>query len=65
MKNILDLRFIIGAFFAVVGIVLIGYALISRSADGHQMNMYGGAVYLVFGLLMLILWFFFPSRIQE
>jgi len=64
MKNILDLRFIIGAFFSLVGLLLVLYALVP-TASGREINVYGGLAYLIFGLLMLLLWFFFPSRIQE
>jgi hypothetical protein len=64
MKNILDLRFIIGAFFSVIGIVLVIYAL-AIAHTGCEINVYGGLAYLIFGVLMLWLWHFFPSRIQR
>lgn len=66
-KNILDLRFIIGAFFSLIGILLCGYAYFAPSGEVsvHQINWHSGLVYLLFGLLMLCLWFFFPVQSKD
>lgn len=58
MKNILDLRFIIGAFFLLVGIfLLIGSFVLSTGPDKTEtVNRWSGIVYIVFSIIMLVLW---------
>ena len=60
MKDVLDLRFIIGAFFLVVGILLLlSSFLIHFSVEGGQsIDRDSGIVFIIFGLLMLALWKF-------
>lgn len=59
MKNILDLRFIIGLFFAIVGIILLIGAEMMQPGIGktETTNFWSGIVYVIFGLFLLILWF--------
>lgn len=58
MKNILDLRFIIGAFFLLVGIFLLIGSFVMQPASGktETVNLWCGIVYIAFSLIMLILW---------
>ncbi len=60
MKNVLDLRFIIGAFFLVVGILLLlSSFLIHFTVEGGQgIDRDSGIVFIIFGLLMLAMWKF-------
>ncbi len=57
MKKLFDLRFVIGLFFLAVGILLLGYHFLSAEskASGSSVNMWGGLLYLVFGLGMVLL----------
>lgn len=58
MKNILDLRFIIGAFFLLVGIFLVIASLVMTTGPdkSEAVNRWSGIVYIVFSLFMLLLW---------
>ena len=54
MQKLTDLRFIIGLFFSVTGlIVLLNYFVVSDALH-PELNLYSGAAMLVFGLVMLI-----------
>lgn len=55
-----DLRFPLGILFAIYGVILAGYGLLSDKAIyqkslGMNVNLYWGLVLLVFGLWMLIM----------
>ncbi len=67
MKNILDLRFIIGLFFSLVGIFLLIGSFIMNPAAGktETTNMWSGIVYIVFGIIMLILWLVGKGKVAE
>ncbi|MCC6286462.1 MAG: hypothetical protein IT249_01125 [Chitinophagaceae bacterium] len=53
MKKLFDLRFVIGLFFLVVGVLLIVYSLVKIS----NLNFWCGCGFVVFGVLMIILYF--------
>lgn len=57
MQKLTDLRFVIGIFFSLCGlIVLLCYFMVA--ADKHpQLNLYAGAAMLLFGLTMLVLFY--------
>lgn len=57
----LDLRLPIGLMFAVFGVLLTGFGLVSDRAIyakslGINVNLWWGLVLLVFGVLMLVAW---------
>jgi hypothetical protein len=54
MNKLFDLRFVIGAFFSIVGIMLLIYTLVT-SETGQAVNGWCGGVFLSFGLLMIYL----------
>lgn len=54
MKKLLDLRFVIGVFFTVTGILLTGYYFISGSAPEAAVNLYCGIAFIIFGIIMII-----------
>jgi uncharacterized membrane protein HdeD (DUF308 family) len=58
MRNILDLRFIIGAFFLLVGIFLVIGSLVMQPGPDktETVNRWSGIVYIVFSIVMLLLW---------
>lgn len=59
-KNILDLRFVIGLFFLLVGVFLfIGSFVMQAGPDKTEVvNRWCGVVYIIFGIVMLALWKF-------
>jgi len=55
----LDIRLPIGAFFALIGLVLTGYGLLGNKAIyqqslGVNVNLGWGIVLLIFGLIMVV-----------
>ena len=65
-RDILDLRFIIGLFFALVGIALVlASFLMETTGDKSEItNRWSGILYIGFGLLMMLLWFFSKTDIN-
>jgi hypothetical protein len=56
MKKLFDLRFVIGIFFLVIGVILLGYGFIaSATTEGRSINIWCGAIFVVFGAFMTIL----------
>ena len=53
MNKLTDLRFIIGSFFSIVGLVLIVTSFIIHPDAGSRIDLYSGLIMGVFGLLML------------
>ena len=53
----LDIRAPIGGLFTLLGLMLAGYGLVGseRAASGTNVNLWWGAVMVVFGLVMLFL----------
>lgn len=58
MKNILDLRFIIGLFFSIAGLLLLIGSEIMEAGVGktETINFWSGIVYIAFGAFMIVLW---------
>ena len=57
MKKITDLRFIIGIFFSLSGLILLLTYFIATESNHPQMNLYSGGVMFLFGLVMLLLFY--------
>ena len=54
LKRINELSFVIGLFFTLVAIILVGgYLLVEALAS--KINLYTGIVFLVFGLSMILI----------
>lgn len=56
MERLFDLRFVIGAFFAIAGILL----LICGFMENVGLNKACGAMFLLFGIVMIALTFVRP-----
>lgn len=58
MEKYGDLRFIIGSFFLLSGVVLLVMAFFfaSQKPYGQQLNLYGGLGIVLFAALLLGLW---------
>lgn len=57
MNKLFDLRFVIGSFFSIVGLLLLIYGLASKVREGQSINSWCGVLFLVFGVLMILLSF--------
>jgi uncharacterized membrane protein HdeD (DUF308 family) len=57
MKTLTDLRFIIGLFFTLSGIILLLCYFLAAEANHPLLNLYAGGLMLVFGLVMLLLFY--------
>lgn len=56
MNKLFDLRFVIGLFFLIIGLLLIGYSFLSDFTEyKKEVNLYCGLLFSSFGLLMLML----------
>ena len=54
MYKLLDLRFVIGAFFCIIGILLLIYSF-QNEDNGREINRWCGVVFGVFGLFMVVI----------
>ena len=72
MNKILDLRFVIGVFFTLIGVLLVGYSFLNPDGQWNlnrsigwdsaynrsvSINRWSGIVFSVFGILMIVLSF--------
>jgi len=66
MKKLLDLRFVIGVFFTIVGILLSIYHFVGTKNEemSSSINIWAGIVFLVFGVGM-ILFSYINNTIEE
>ncbi len=53
MNKLFDLRFVIGSFFFLVGLILFIYSFSEKGR--YAVNHYGGLAFLLFGLVMILL----------
>ncbi|RYZ22061.1 MAG: hypothetical protein EOO16_10535 [Chitinophagaceae bacterium] len=51
MNNLFDLRFVIGAFFTIAGLMLFVYSFFDREAINH----WCGLLFVAFGVVMILL----------
>ena len=56
MNKLFDLRFVIGSFFSIVGLLLLIYSFLTKQLD-QSVNKWCGGVFIVFGVIMIILSF--------
>lgn len=55
MQKLLDLRLLIGVFFAIIGSLLLGYAYIYHEGSARVINVWCGGLFLLFGTIMILL----------
>lgn len=55
MNKFFDLRFVIGAFFFVVGILLLLYSFTNPTIEHAAVNRWSGIFFLVFAVIMMLL----------
>lgn len=61
MNKLFDLRFVIGCFFGIAGLLLLGYGLMEEK--GSSINQGSGIGFLLFSAVMLFL--SFRSKSQD
>jgi|GEM_PF-271786 len=57
MQKITDLRFVIGIFFTLCGLILLTCYFIATESNHPILNLYSGGLMLLFGLLMLLFFY--------
>lgn len=59
MNKLLDLRFVIGLFFVILCVLLLGHSFFAADStdDARTVNRWCGVVFGVFGVLMVVLSF--------
>ena len=57
MERFTDLRFIIGLFFSLSGVILLLCYFSAVEGNHPELNLYSGILMLLFGLLMLALFY--------
>ena len=55
MNKLFDLRFVIGAFFSIVGVLLLVYGFFFNQNETQQVNRWCGGIFIVFGIIMIVL----------
>lgn len=55
MNKLIDLRFVIGSFFILIGLMLLIYHFVS--AVGTDVNLWCGSAFGIFGIVMVLLSF--------
>lgn len=55
MNKLFDLRFVIGSFFAIVGILLLIYGFFIETKAAGSVNKWCGFFFVVFGFVMIVL----------
>lgn len=56
MNKLFDLRFVIGVFFAVVGLLILIYAFLTKETS-QSVNQWCGGLFILFGMVMIFLSF--------
>ena len=54
LKRFNELNFVIGLFFSIVSLILLGNSLFNKELTG-KLNIYTGIIFLIFGLLMIFI----------
>ena len=57
LNKLFDLRFVIGAFFSIVGVLLLIYGFFIETAAERDVNRWCGSFFLIFGVFMIFLSF--------
>lgn len=55
MNKFFDLRFVIGAFFFVVGILLLIYSFTNPTIEHAAVNRWSGITFISFAIIMMLL----------
>ena len=53
MNKLFDLRFVIGLFFLIVGLLLVAYYLYGHRVNHQKVNLVCGGIFIIFGAGMI------------
>lgn len=53
LRRFFDLRFVIGAFFLIIGLLLFVYSFLAADDDGQGINHFCGLLFIAFGIVMM------------
>jgi hypothetical protein len=57
MKKFFDLRFVIGIFFLVIGLLLLIYSFFNTAVVHSQVNRWSAVFFLIFAIIMILMSF--------
>lgn len=57
INKLLDLRFVIGVFFTLIGVLLLIHSFVASVGAAESVNRWAGVVFLAFGIIMIVLSF--------
>ena len=55
VNKLFDLRFVIGSFFLIVGILLVIYGFLIETEHARDINRWSGITFSIFGVVMIVL----------
>ena len=55
LNKLFDLRFVIGSFFSIVGLLLLIYGFLIETKGSSSVNRWCGILFVIFGIVMIIL----------
>jgi cytochrome c biogenesis protein CcdA len=56
MNKLIDLRFVIGLFFTIIGILILVYSFVTKvDVDNQSVNRCGSIAFIIFGVVMIII----------
>jgi len=55
VNKLFDLRFVIGSFFLIVGILLVIYGFLIETEHARDINRWCGITFSIFGVVMIVL----------
>jgi cytochrome c biogenesis protein CcdA len=56
MNKLIDLRFVIGLFFTIIGILILVYSFVTKvDVDNQSVNRWGSIAFIIFGVVMIII----------
>lgn len=53
LNKLLDLRFVIGVFFTLIGLLLLAHSLTAPAEAAESVNRWAGIVFVIFGIGMI------------
>jgi cytochrome c biogenesis protein CcdA len=56
MNKLIDLRFVIGLFFTIIGILILVYSFVTKvDVDNQSVNRWGSIAFIIFGVVMIVI----------
>ena len=55
LNKLFDLRFVIGIFFLIIGLLILVYSFFIEPESAQNINRWSGFIFALFGVLMVVL----------